>query len=148
MSPDQQQHREEASRTRLAFRLLWSWRRVSYVCDLCGLTRRSFRHQEQCPCGWRVVWGFTDRETAHQCSRQVILSRMAAASGGLGTDIEAKDEGSIIVLYGETERGTAWLLEHLPEDCLRWARGFVVERRFVDEILAGAQGDGLQVMES
>ncbi len=60
-------------------------------------------------------------------------------------DIEARDEGSLWLVYGGTDAGDAWLEEHLQEDAMRWAGGFVVEPRYVGPILAGACAVGLEV---
>lgn len=60
-------------------------------------------------------------------------------------DIEARDEGSLWIVSGETTLGHDWLEANLQEDAMRWAGGFVVEPRYVGPILAGACDDGLEV---
>jgi len=60
-------------------------------------------------------------------------------------DIGARDEGSLWLVFGGTDTGDTWLEEHLQEDAMRWAGGFVVEPRCVGPILAGACEDGLEV---
>jgi hypothetical protein len=53
-------------------------------------------------------------------------------------------QGSITVLDPKSEAALQWFYRHLPEDCPRWAaKGFVIEHRFVDDILEGMARDGL-----
>lgn len=63
-------------------------------------------------------------------------------------DISIFDAGSIVVLSGSTAAGQEWLEAHLPDDTARWGRvGYVIERRYVQDILDGAMADGLLVGE-
>lgn len=60
------------------------------------------------------------------------------------TDIRVQNEGSVVILHGESERGRDWLDENLDEG-MTWGGGHVVEPRFVEPILDGAMTDGLEV---
>ncbi len=60
-------------------------------------------------------------------------------------DIEARDEGSLWIVSGETSLARDWLEANLQEDAMRWAGGFVVEPRYVGAILRGACREGLEV---
>lgn len=60
-------------------------------------------------------------------------------------DIEAANHGTIWVLTGVTEVGSTWLKENLDPDATRWGLGFVVEHRYVSDIVVGAQEAGLEV---
>jgi hypothetical protein len=60
-------------------------------------------------------------------------------------DLRIQNEGSILILFGESEIGRAWIVEHIPEDAIRWAGGVIVEPRYIDAIIQGAIGDGLEV---
>lgn len=61
-------------------------------------------------------------------------------------DIDRFDAGSIVVLSGVTVKGQEWLREHMPEDCQRWGvNGYVVEPRYLHDIIIGASDDGVEV---
>lgn len=63
-------------------------------------------------------------------------------------DISRFDAGSVVILGGATIKGKEWLAEHMPEDCLRWGQGgYVIEPRFLHDIIIGAMDDGLEVEE-
>jgi hypothetical protein len=60
------------------------------------------------------------------------------------TDIVARDEGTIWLLFGNTPGGQVWLDTHL-QDGPTLGSSRAVEHRFVEDILLGAQNDGLIV---
>jgi hypothetical protein len=61
-------------------------------------------------------------------------------------DFRLQDEGTIAILYPETEAAVAWCDQHLPNDAQRWGgNGYVIEHRFVGDILFGIHNDGLEV---
>lgn len=62
-----------------------------------------------------------------------------------GNDLRHWDESSIYLLDGGDEAGSDWLTEHLPEDCIRWGSAYVVEHRFVDDIVQGFEDEGGEV---
>jgi hypothetical protein len=61
-------------------------------------------------------------------------------------DISVQNHGSIYLLSGKTEAGREWIAEHIPTDAGRWCGAVVVEHRFIEAIVDGAIGDGLEVV--
>lgn len=62
-------------------------------------------------------------------------------------DFTVRDEGTIFILTPNTEAGRTWADEHLPEDATRWVNGYVVEHRYISDIVDGIRIDGLTVEE-
>jgi hypothetical protein len=60
-------------------------------------------------------------------------------------DVGVNDQGSIFLVRFYSAAANEWLAEHLPEDAQFWHGKLVVEHRFIDNIIAGLQGDGLTV---
>lgn len=60
-------------------------------------------------------------------------------------DIIVNNHGSIIILIGLSDAGTAWLEESLDPDAMRWGGGYAVEPRHAQTIIDGATDDGLEV---
>ena len=56
--------------------------------------------------------------------------------------ITIEDHGSIVLLRGWDEAGHSWLASHLDPDCIMWAQAYVVEHRYVGDILSGFAADG------
>lgn len=63
----------------------------------------------------------------------------------MADDIRVQNEGTIFILYPLTTKADDWFEENLPEDCQMWGRGFVIEHRYVEDILMGAVADGLTI---
>jgi hypothetical protein len=61
-------------------------------------------------------------------------------------DIRITNHGSIVILTGLTKDGSWWLDNRLDPATQRWAGGYVVEPRYVDDILEGAWEEGLGVL--
>lgn len=61
-------------------------------------------------------------------------------------DIKVENHGSIFLLCPRSEPGRDWLREHTYADALTWAGAVVVEPRYVEDIVRGAQDDGLEVV--
>jgi hypothetical protein len=53
------------------------------------------------------------------------------------------NHGSIFLLEPQTDAAVAWVDEHLPSDHLLFGASIVVERRYIADIVAGIQRDGL-----
>ena len=53
--------------------------------------------------------------------------------------------GNLCLLVPVTPAGVAWCEEHLPEDATRWGKAYVVEPRYIGDIIDGAGDDGLEV---
>lgn len=60
-------------------------------------------------------------------------------------DISVRNEGTILLLRGESDAGRTWLDESLDPEAQRWGSAYVVEHRYVYDIIDGALGDGLAV---
>jgi hypothetical protein len=60
-------------------------------------------------------------------------------------DLEFQNHGSIFVVVPFTEAGKDWLDENVGGDAQVWGRGIVVEPRYVEDILVGAEDAGLRV---
>ncbi len=60
-------------------------------------------------------------------------------------DISVQNEGTILLLRGDTDAGQQWLEESLDPEAQRWGAAYVVEHRFVQDILEGAVIDGLEL---
>ena len=52
---------------------------------------------------------------------------------------------TVFLLIPLTSRAHEWAAEHISGDVLRFGCAIPVEHRFLSEILAGIQGDGLKV---
>ena len=50
-----------------------------------------------------------------------------------------QNHGTICLIYGDDDDEHEWLLENLP-DAAVWGRGFAVEPRYVEDIVAGYHG--------
>lgn len=62
------------------------------------------------------------------------------------TDFRVQNEGTIFILYADTDAAKQWVADHIPEDAQTWGRnGIVVEHRYIGDIVAGIEGDGLSV---
>jgi hypothetical protein len=56
--------------------------------------------------------------------------------------IEIRDEGSITILEPMDGPADEWLRENLASDVMRWGDGYVIEPRYLPDILAGFEQDG------
>ncbi len=61
-------------------------------------------------------------------------------------DVVIQDEGTIFLVRGQSVAGAEWIVEHLPDDAMRFGGAIVVEHRFIDDIVNGMQADGLTVL--
>ena len=63
-------------------------------------------------------------------------------------DFELYDQSSIWIFYPVSNAALQWLYRHLPEDCPRWgAKGFAIEARYIEDVVAGARKAGLMSEE-
>ncbi len=60
-------------------------------------------------------------------------------------DFVVENHGSIFLLHHRTPAAHAWVREHLPRDRQTWGDATVVEHRYIRDVVAGAQADGLAV---
>jgi hypothetical protein len=63
------------------------------------------------------------------------------------TDLRVQDEGSIVLLFADTQRGGDWIDDNVaPNDGIEWGNAArVVEPRYVNDIVLGAAAEGLTV---
>jgi hypothetical protein len=61
-------------------------------------------------------------------------------------DFRIQNEGSIFILYVQTDAAKQWVADNLPEDIQLWGtNGVVVEHRFILDIIDGIENSGLTV---
>jgi hypothetical protein len=60
-------------------------------------------------------------------------------------DFEVQNHGTIFLLCPLTDSAGAWVEEHPPDDALTFGRGICVEHRYIADVVAGIQRDGLVV---
>jgi len=59
-------------------------------------------------------------------------------------DIELNDQGTIWLFTPISKAALQWCYAHLPDDAPRWGQcSYVVEHRFISDIVEGARRDGL-----
>ena len=62
------------------------------------------------------------------------------------TDLLVRNEGTIFLLTPVSDNGKAWVEEHVSDDHQEWCGAIVVEHRYITDIVAGAQADGLKIL--
>lgn len=62
-----------------------------------------------------------------------------------GVDVTVANHGSIVSLYPQSDASSAWFEDNLGGEVLHFGRAVVVEPRYVSDIVAGLQADGLVV---
>ena len=60
-------------------------------------------------------------------------------------DLTVENHGSIFILRPETDAGTNWCNDHLPDDCPMLGMQYCIEHNFIGDIVQGAINDGLAV---
>lgn len=63
----------------------------------------------------------------------------------MNADFVVANHGSIFLLQPRSAAAHKWIAEHLPEDRQNFGTSVVVEHRYIGEIVAGIQADGLEV---
>ena len=62
----------------------------------------------------------------------------------MNTDFAVSNHGNVIILYALTDAAEQWAEDHLPGDVMMWGQnGYVVEPRYIGDILAGIVDNGL-----
>lgn len=51
--------------------------------------------------------------------------------------------GTIVLCTPVTQEGSAWVSEHVSEECLWYGNALVIEARYLDSFVEGATNDGL-----
>jgi hypothetical protein len=60
-------------------------------------------------------------------------------------DFTVRDEGTVLLLFPETEAAEEWAAEHISDEALTWAAAIVVEPRYIGDIPVGIRADRLTV---
>jgi hypothetical protein len=60
-------------------------------------------------------------------------------------DFNLINGGSVFILIPNTEEANAWVADNLPAELLFLGNGIAVEHRYIAEIVAGIQNDGLTI---
>lgn len=60
-------------------------------------------------------------------------------------DVRVQYEGTLVLLHLLTDASREWVEEHVSEDRQMWGDAVAVEPRFVTDLIAGMQADGLEV---
>jgi hypothetical protein len=61
------------------------------------------------------------------------------------SDFLIAKHGSIILLTPISEDANTWCAENLPSDAMRHGASYVVESRYIDDIVAGTEAANLTV---
>lgn len=94
-------------------------------------------------------WARPAGQTAAEIKREAIEAAVAAEpvpAAAWQLDIRVADHGSLVVIAGVSVKGEEWLAANLDPDAQRWGvNGWVVEPRYVQDIVYGAMDAGLDV---
>lgn len=60
-------------------------------------------------------------------------------------DVLVRDDFSLVIFFGHTSHGAAWLDQNLPDDCPMMGTGFIVETRYASDIIMGMAEAGLNL---
>ena len=60
-------------------------------------------------------------------------------------DIDARHDGSLVLLFPETDRAAIWLATNIDPEAPSFGPAIVVEPRYAGPVIAGARRDGLTV---
>ena len=60
-------------------------------------------------------------------------------------DVNVENHGTIFLLRPLNGNARCWCEEHLPEDAPMFGNAYAVEHRYIADIVAGIQNDGLEV---
>jgi hypothetical protein len=64
----------------------------------------------------------------------------------VNADFTVQNEGSIFLLHSHTQSANDWISEHIPDDAQFFGNAVAVEHRYIADIVAGIQSDGLEVL--
>jgi hypothetical protein len=70
---------------------------------------------------------------------------MPPAAKESAMDVKFENHGSIWLARPLTEAGLTWVKDNIAGDAQWWARGVVVEPRYVADLVHGMTEDGLEV---
>jgi hypothetical protein len=84
-----------------------------------------------------TVEDFTDAQLAE------IQNRTKPAR--IKVDFSVENHGSIFLLRPHTQSANMWVSEHIPDDAQFFGNAIAIEPRYISDIVAGIQNDGLAV---
>lgn len=62
------------------------------------------------------------------------------------TDIQIQNEGFIFLVHALTKKAKAWIQENInAEESTFFGSALVVEHRYIRDVLAGMESDGLEI---
>jgi hypothetical protein len=73
------------------------------------------------------------------------VRRADSACEGDMSDFSVRNEGNIFLLTPNTPDAREWIEAHIPDDAQHFGVAVVVEHRYIADIVAGIQSDGLAV---
>jgi len=59
--------------------------------------------------------------------------------------VQGRSGDSVFIVTPVTEEAQEWVKEHIPDDAQWFGKGFVVEHRYLGNIIDGMIGDGLTI---
>lgn len=63
----------------------------------------------------------------------------------MAPDVRVDNQGSVFLVHADSETARQWCDENLPDDTMRFGAAYVVEHRFIRDVVHGMQTDGLMV---
>jgi hypothetical protein len=63
-------------------------------------------------------------------------------------DVTFTNHGSVVIVRAISEMAKGWVADFIPDGAMGWGDGFVVEPRYVADILEGMIQDGLLIEEA
>lgn len=55
----------------------------------------------------------------------------------MSNQYEVQNHGSVFILLPTSDAAKDWCNEHISEDAIRWCTGYVVEHRYIGDIING-----------
>lgn len=103
--------------------------------------------------GARIMGGMTKEEARALLKqhgipfKREIAKPVSLAAPYGGPDFSVRNEGSIFLLTPNTPSAREWITAHIPDDAQILGIAVVVEHRYIADIVAGIQSDGLAVRQ-
>ena len=77
----------------------------------------------------------------------LVISKIEVTPGRIH-DFAISGHGTIFVLWPQTDEAREWATEKMDQDGQRWSDGYVVEHRYIEDIINGFRSDGLTVIHT
>jgi hypothetical protein len=92
------------------------------------------------------LWAHQTQDSARNSTRNIAPSLEALCSEEQNSpDFEVDGGGSVYLLRPLTPAAREWVDEHISQDAQRLGNAVAVEHRYIEDIVAGVQRDGLTV---